>query len=43
MMWSGLEPGDGQINETYHDIILKTVNGLAGMLASMRFNQQTKK
>ena len=33
MMWSGLEPSEGQVNETYHQIISQTVDGLAGTLA----------
>jgi hypothetical protein len=29
MMWSGFEPAEGQINETYTDIIYQIVDGLS--------------
>jgi hypothetical protein len=40
-MWSGFEPAEGQINETYVDIIAEIVDGLAsrGIYAYLDMHQ----
>jgi hypothetical protein len=40
-MWSGFEPAEGQINETYVDIIYEIVDGLAsrGIYAYLDMHQ----